>query len=105
MGRMGSSVQSILPCAGGPPSAKAQYGRIVQPGNRRARRADGRANRPNISTSDAAWLLINVLVLGGLLVLIAIRGPSVPAVLLAVGAAGMAIGKIGRAFAKRNDAA
>jgi hypothetical protein len=52
-----------------------------------------------LSTLDLALLLVNVLALGGLLVLMAVRGADVPVVLLAVGAGGMAIGKLGRALA------
>ena len=50
---------------------------------------------------DLSLLCINLFVLGGLLVLMMLRGPSVPAVLLAIGTAGMAIGKLGKAFASR----
>ena len=45
---------------------------------------------------DIGLLFVNVFCLGGLVVLMALRGPSVPAVLLAIGAAGMAVGRIGR---------
>ena len=62
-------------------------------------------NQPRFSTFDLTLLLINVLALGAVLVLIAVRGPSVPLVLLAIGAAGMAIGKLGRAFMRPKDAA
>jgi hypothetical protein len=51
-----------------------------------------------MSKLDIALLCSNCLVLGGLMVLMALRGPSVPAVLLAIGAAGMAISKLGKAF-------
>jgi hypothetical protein len=51
-----------------------------------------------------ALLCLNLIVLGGLLVLIALRGPSVPAILLAVGTAGMAVAKIRRALTARCDA-
>ena len=51
-----------------------------------------------ITKLDMFLLCTNLIVLGGLIVLMALRGPSVPAVLLAVGAAGMAISKLGQAF-------
>ena len=47
---------------------------------------------------DITLLSSNCLVLGALLVLMALRGPSVPAVLLAIGAAGMAVSKLGQAY-------
>jgi hypothetical protein len=53
----------------------------------------------NITKFDLSLLCLNLFVLGGLVVLMALRGPSVPAVLLAIGAAGMAIGRAGKAFA------
>ena len=51
-----------------------------------------------ITKLDLFLLCTNLFVLGGLLVLMALRGPSAPAVLLAIGAAGMAISKLGQAF-------
>jgi hypothetical protein len=42
---------------------------------------------------------VNLFVLGGIVVLMALRGPSTASVLLLIGTAGMAIGKIGRAWA------
>jgi hypothetical protein len=44
---------------------------------------------------NLALLLLNSFVLGGLMVLMTFRGPALPTVLLAVGAAGMMIGRIG----------
>jgi hypothetical protein len=41
---------------------------------------------------------VNLFVLGGLIVLMALRGPSIASVLLLIGSAGMAVGKIGRAW-------
>jgi hypothetical protein len=48
---------------------------------------------------DLGLLCVNFFVLGGILVLMTLRGPSVPTVLLAIGAAGVAIGKLGKTFA------
>ncbi len=52
---------------------------------------------------ELTFLCLNLIVLGGLLVLIALRGPSVPAILLGVGTAGMALAKIGKAFSSQVD--
>jgi hypothetical protein len=41
---------------------------------------------------------VNLFVLGGLVVLMALRGPTTASVLLLVGTLGMAVGKIGRAW-------
>jgi hypothetical protein len=41
---------------------------------------------------------VNLFVLDGLVVLMALRGPSTASVLLLIGTGGMAIGKIGRAW-------
>lgn len=43
------------------------------------------------------WLSTNLIALGGLLVLMALRGPSVPGVLLGLGAGLAAIAKIAKA--------
>jgi hypothetical protein len=43
-------------------------------------------------------LSVNLFVLGGLVVLMTLRGPSTASVLLLVGTLGIAIGKIGRAW-------
>ena len=50
------------------------------------------------SGPELAFLLLNVFTLGGLVVLMILTGPSVPGVLLAVGAAGMVVGKLGRSL-------
>jgi hypothetical protein len=52
----------------------------------------------NLTKVGLFLLCVNCFVLGGLVVLILLRGPSVPTILLALGAAGMAIGSIGRAL-------
>ena len=52
-----------------------------------------------ITKLDLALLSVNLFVLGGLVVLMTIRGASAPLLLLMVGTAGMTIGKLGRAFA------
>jgi hypothetical protein len=41
---------------------------------------------------------VNLFVLGGLVVLMTLRGPNTASVLLLVGTVGMAVGKIGRAW-------
>ena len=43
---------------------------------------------------DSAWLIVNAAMLGGCIVLLAIRGSSGPLVLLTVGVSGMLLGKI-----------
>jgi hypothetical protein len=48
---------------------------------------------------DLGLLCVNLFALGGIIVLMMLRGPSAPAVLLTVGAAGMAISRLGKAFA------
>jgi hypothetical protein len=50
----------------------------------------------SIRRSDLIWLVVNSIVLGGCFVLMALRGPDGPLVLLTVGTAGMLLGKIGR---------
>ena len=57
----------------------------------------------NITRVALAFLCLNLIVLGGIMVLMALRGPSVPAVLLAIGAAGMAVAKIGKAVSAKSD--
>ncbi len=47
---------------------------------------------------EVVLLCMNLVALGGLLVLMALRGPNGPAILLAIGAAGMATAKIGKMF-------
>lgn len=47
---------------------------------------------------ELVLLGVNLFVLGGLVVLMALRGPTVASVLLLVGTLGMAVGKIGRAW-------
>ena len=56
-----------------------------------------------LSKLDLFLLSTNLIALGGLVVLIILRSPSVPSVLLAVGALGMAIAKIGKALAVHTD--
>lgn len=51
-----------------------------------------------ITKLDLFLLSTNLLVLGGLLVLIILTGPDVPRVLLTIGAAGMAIAKLSKAL-------
>jgi len=50
-----------------------------------------------LGRSDAAWLIVNAVTLGACIVLLVLRGPSGPVVLLTVGACGMLLGKIGKA--------
>ena len=57
-----------------------------------------------ITKLDFLLLCTNLVALGGIGVLIALRGASGPSVLLAVGAALMAAAKIGKAFCCRGDA-
>ena len=51
-----------------------------------------------LSKVDLFLLSTNLVALGGLLVLITLRVPSWPSVLLAIGAAGAAAAKLGKAF-------
>jgi hypothetical protein len=55
----------------------------------------------NLTKMEFGFLCLNVFIFGGLVVLIALRGPSVPAILLAVGAAGMAVAKIVKALGSK----
>jgi hypothetical protein len=50
-----------------------------------------------MSKIDLGLLCLNLFVLGGIVVLMAPRGPSVSSALLAVGTSGMAIAKLGKA--------
>jgi hypothetical protein len=65
---------------------------------------DQRTNREGggatmrLTKVEMLFLCTNLIALGGLLVLMALRGPSVPAVLLAIGACGAAVAKIGKAM-------
>jgi hypothetical protein len=59
----------------------------------------------NIAKTELGLLCLNLVVLGGILVLIALRGPSIPAVLLAVGSAGGAIAKVSKALIAQSDGA
>ena len=52
----------------------------------------------NLTKLDLALLCTNLLVLGALIVLMLLRGPSGPTVLLAMGAFGMSVAKIGKAI-------
>jgi hypothetical protein len=52
----------------------------------------------NLTKLDLTLLCVNLVVFGGIVVLMALRGPNGPTVLLALGAAGMAIAKVGRAL-------
>jgi hypothetical protein len=52
----------------------------------------------NLTRLELFLLCTNLMVLGGLGVLMLIRGPSVPVVLLALGALGMSVAKIGKAM-------
>jgi hypothetical protein len=56
-----------------------------------------------LSKVELAFLGLNLFVLGALFVLMALRGPSVPAILLAVGTAGMALAKIGKQVVPQAD--
>jgi hypothetical protein len=51
-----------------------------------------------LSKLDLGLLSMNLIAVGGLLVLMALRGPSIPAALLAFGAGLSAIAKLGKAF-------
>ena len=55
-----------------------------------------------ISKLDLFLLCTNLIALGGMGVLIALRGPSGPSVLLAAGAALMVVAKIGKSFSCKN---
>ena len=57
----------------------------------------------HLNRVQAAFLLLNVFVLGGCVVLLLVSGPSVPLILLTVGALGMAVAKIAQGF-KREGA-
>ena len=52
----------------------------------------------HLTKLDFVLLCTNLIVFGGLLVLMVLRGPSGPTILLTVGSAGMAVAKIGGAF-------
>jgi hypothetical protein len=56
----------------------------------------------NLTKLDFAILCSNLFALGGIIVLIALRGPSGPAVLLAIGAGGMSAAKIGKAICAKS---
>lgn len=53
--------------------------------------------RFHFTTAQLLMLLLNLLVLGGCLVLMVLTGPSGPLILLAISTALMAIGKLGKA--------
>ena len=55
----------------------------------------------NLTKLDLTILCSNLIALGGLIVLMELRGPRVPAVVLAVGAGGMSIAKIGKALVQK----
>lgn len=51
-----------------------------------------------LSRMNLVILVVNLVVLGGCLVLLFITGPSGPLILLTVGTLGLALGKIGTGF-------
>ena len=57
------------------------------------------------SMLDGVLVATNLLAFAALSTVMLLRGPSVPVFLLTIGAGGMAVGKIGAAFAgrKRNE--
>ena len=52
----------------------------------------------HLSRFSMIILIINLIGVGGCLVLLAARGPSVPLILLTAGTFGMSVAKIGRGF-------
>jgi hypothetical protein len=53
-----------------------------------------------LSRTNLILMLLNVLVLGGCIVLFCLRGPSGRLILLTIGVAGMAFGKVATGFMK-----
>jgi hypothetical protein len=62
------------------------------------------ASQFRLSRINLALLLLNIFMLGGCVVLLLLRGPSGPLVLLMIGLSAMAAGKIGRGFLKSKPA-
>jgi hypothetical protein len=58
----------------------------------------GRMGGMKITKLELGFLCLNLIVLGGALVLMLLRGPNTPLVLLTIGTLGMAIAKIGKAY-------
>jgi hypothetical protein len=68
-----------------------------------AQRPDRERRDMNITKVELTLLCTNLIVMGGVLTLMALRGPSVPGILLAIGAAGMAVAKISKALRPKTD--
>ena len=58
------------------------------------------ANQFQLSRTNLAFLVVNLIVLGGCVVLLFVAGPSGPLILLTIGTLGLALGKIGVGFFK-----
>ncbi len=58
------------------------------------------SNSFQLGRTDLILLIINLICLGGLIVLLCVKGPDPILILLLVGAAGMAMGKMGKGFGK-----
>jgi hypothetical protein len=78
---------------------RTQYGRRREAGIFIFNSQPATRNSPmKLTKLELILLGVNLFVLGGLVVLMALRGPTTASVLLLVGTVGMAIGKIGRAW-------